>query len=144
MSVVAVCTAGGSTGSTTTALLLAAMAPSDRAAMLVECDPDGGDVAAWAELSASRGWSSAVSATDRSWSGLVGHSQELPGLTVVVSPTRPSQARSAVREAASGFAGLLAGMPDASDYSKFRDGMASLSQLGERGRRLTRPLFALD
>ncbi len=112
MSLVAVCTAGGSTGSTTTALLLAAMAPADRAAMLIECDPDGGDVAAWAELSATRGWSSAVSATDRSWSGLVGHSQDLPGLTVVVAPTRPSQARSAVREAASGFAGLLAGMPD--------------------------------
>jgi hypothetical protein len=39
---------------------------------------------------------------------------------------------------------LIAGLPDASEYSKFRDGMAALRQLGERDRRLTRPLFALD
>jgi hypothetical protein len=39
---------------------------------------------------------------------------------------------------------VLGGLPDAGDYSKFRDGMASLAGMTDRGRRLTRPLFALD
>lgn len=108
MTLVAVCAPGGSSAVTTTSLLLAAMAPRGEAAVLLECDPDGGDVAAWAQLPSSPGWTSAVAASDRSWQGLLGHVQALPsGLRVMVSPPRPSQAGPAVSAAAVGFAGLV-------------------------------------
>jgi hypothetical protein len=114
MTVVAVCEAGGTSASTTTSLLLAAMLPREYPAFVAECDPSGGDIAAWAQLPASPGWSSAVSGTDRNWSAIVDHTQELPsGLRVMTAPARPSQARAAVIEGASGFSALIATMPDA-------------------------------
>ena len=60
MTLVAVCSAGGSAASTTTAVVLASMLPAGYPTLLAECDPTGGDVAAWAQLSSSPGWSSAV------------------------------------------------------------------------------------
>ncbi len=114
MTIVAVCDAGGTSASTTTSLLLAAVLPRLHPSFMMECDPSGGDVAAWAQLPAAPGWSTAVSGGDRNWSAIIDHSQELPsGLRVMTTPARPSQARAAVIEAASGFSGLLAAMPDA-------------------------------
>ncbi len=114
MTIVAVCEATGTSASTTTSLLVSALLPRLYPSFMIECDPSGGDVAAWAQLPVEPGWSTAVSGTDRNWSAIVDHAQELPsGLRVMTAPARPSQARAAVNEAASGFAGLLAVMPDA-------------------------------
>ena len=114
MTIVAVCEAGGTAASTSTSLLLAAMLPRAYPSFMAECDPAGGDVAAWAQLPVAPGWSTAVSGSDRNWSAILDHTQELPsGLRVMTAPARPSQARAAVIEAANGFAGLLSVMPDA-------------------------------
>ena len=113
MTLVAVCSAGGSAASTTTAVVLASMLPAGYPTLLAECDPTGGDVAAWAQLSSSPGWSSAVSGGDRSWDAIGDHAQQLPsGLRVMAAPPRAAQAYTAVGEAARGFAGLLAAAPD--------------------------------
>jgi hypothetical protein len=113
MTIVAVCSAGGSAASSTTAVVLSAMMPAGYPTLLAECDPSGGDVAAWAQLPAAPGWSTAVSGSDRSWSAIVDNAQPLPsGLRVLAAPSRASQARTAVSEAARGFAGLLAAVPD--------------------------------
>ena len=61
MTIVAVCAASGSAGATTTSVALAAMLPAGYPTLLAECDPSGGDVAGWAQLSTSPGWSTAVS-----------------------------------------------------------------------------------
>ena len=82
--------------------------------VLAECDPAGGDVAAWAQLPVEPGWSTAISGADRNWSAIVDHTQELPsGLRVMTAPARPSQARAAVIEASSGFSALFRTMPEA-------------------------------
>ncbi|CAN5761794.1 hypothetical protein BH24ACT5_BH24ACT5_05230 [soil metagenome] len=113
MTIVAVCSVAGAPASTTTALLLAAMAPAGSATLLAECDPSGGDVAAWAGLGASPGWSSAVASGDRSWDAVVDNSQALPsGPRVMPTSARAAHARIAVGEAAVGFAGLLSSMPN--------------------------------
>lgn len=113
MTIVAVCEAGGTAASTTTSLLLAALLPRQYPAFVAECDPSGGDIAAWAQLPAAPGWSSAVSGSDRNWTAIAEHTQELPsGLRVMTSPARPSQARAAVREAATAFSALVSVMPD--------------------------------
>src|SRR5262245_5454870 len=113
MTLVAVCAASGSAGATTTSVLLAAMMPAGYPTLLAECDPSGGDVAAWAQLPTAPGWSTAVSASDRSWIAVADNAQQLPsGLRVVVAPTRAAEASRAVSEAARGFAALLAGTGD--------------------------------
>jgi hypothetical protein len=113
MTIVAVCAATGSAASTTTAVVLAAMFPAGYPTLLAECDPSGGDVAAWAQLPTSPGWSTAVSGADRSWAAIDDNVQQLPsGLRVMTAPARASQAHTAVGEAARGFAGLMAAAPD--------------------------------
>lgn len=113
MTILAVCQAGGTSASTTTSVLLGAMLPRTHPPLLVEGDPSGGDIAAWAQLPVAPGWSTAVAGTDRTWTAIHDHSQELPsGLRVMTAPARPSQARTAVIESAGGFAALLAAMPD--------------------------------
>ncbi len=107
------CAAPGTAASTTTSLLLAAMAPAGTGALVAECDPSGGDVGAWAQLPLEPGWATAVAAPQRSWAVIRQHTQALPnGLRVMTASTRPSQARIAVTEAASTFAPLLAASPD--------------------------------
>lgn len=108
MTTVAVFTAAGSSGATTTALLLASSMPAGQAVLLAECDPSGGDVAAWAELRDTPGWATAVAAGDRSWSGLQMHTQQLPsGLHALVAPVASAQAEVVVRGAADRFGSLL-------------------------------------
>ena len=113
MTIVAVCAATGSAGATTTAVALAAMLPDGYPTLLAECDPSGGDVAGWAQLSASPGWSTAVSAGDRSWAAIADNTQQLPsGLRLLAAPARATQAHTAVGEATREFAALLATAPD--------------------------------
>ena len=113
MTIVAVAAAGGTSASTTTALLLSAMLPAGYPTLFAECDPSGGDVAAWGQLPTVPGWSSAVSASDRSWSAIVDNAQQLPsGLRVMVAPSRAAQAHTAVAEASRNFSALLSAMPD--------------------------------
>jgi hypothetical protein len=114
MTVVSVCTAGGTTGSTTTALLLAAMVPAGHTALMAECDPSGGDVAAWASLPTEPGWATAISGSDRTLAAVKAHAQVLPsvGLRLMTSPSRAFDARPVVAEAARGFVDLLVSWPD--------------------------------
>jgi hypothetical protein len=113
VSVVAVVEPAGTSASTTTSLLVAATAPPGQSVVLAECDPSGGDVAAWCELRETPGWASAVAAGDRPWAGLRTHLQQLPsGLAVLCAPTRGRQARVVVWEAATRFGPLLGSLPD--------------------------------
>lgn len=113
MSVVAVCSVSGSPGATTTSLLLAASLPTGTGVLLAECDPSGGDVAAWAQLPVSPGWATAAAGTERSLAGLLRHAQLLPsGLQVLAAPARTAEARVAVVEAAAGFGELLTTTPE--------------------------------
>lgn len=113
MTIVALCSPAGSSGATTTSVLLGAMAPAGTGVIVAECDPSGGDIAAWAQLGVAPGWVTAVAGSDRSWTGLLAHAQALPsGLQVLVAPARGAEARTTIGEAARGFAGLLTSMPD--------------------------------
>lgn len=113
MPVVAVVEAAGTAASTTSGIALAAAAPDGWPTLFAECDPSGGDLAAWAEMSDTPGWTTSVSVGDRSWLGLQAHMQELPsGLSVMVAPTRARVARTVVRESAARFGPLLASLSD--------------------------------
>lgn len=113
MSLLAVCEAPGTSSSTTTALVLASSMPAGQAVVCAECDPTGGDLAAWCGLSETPGWATAAAAGDRSWSGLQTHLQKLPsGLSVLCAPTRGGQARVVIREAANRFAPVLRSMSE--------------------------------
>lgn len=109
--IVGVCTTAGSSGATTTTALLAAGSPSP-GTLVAECDPSGGDLAAWSQTGYTPGWVTAVAGSDRSWTGLLAHTQALSsGCPVLLAPPRAGEARTAVAEAARGFAGLLADLP---------------------------------
>jgi len=113
VSLVALCTPAGSSGSTTATLLAAAMAPPRAGAIAAECDPSGGDVASWAQLRAEPGWATAVAASDRTWPGLAGHVQSLPSrLGVLLAPSRAGEARTVIETAAIAFAPMLAALPE--------------------------------
>lgn len=113
MSFVAICEAPGTSASTTTSLALAAFAPPDRPAMILECDPSGGDVAGWASLHGNPSWSSAVAAPDRSWAGMHRHLQELPsGLSVMLAPSSPANAETVVGEAAERLGPVVAALDE--------------------------------
>ena len=51
----AVCEAAGTAASTTSGVVLAASVPAGQPVVFAECDPSGGDLAAWAELSRDAG-----------------------------------------------------------------------------------------
>lgn len=114
MTVVAVCSPAGAGAATVTSLYLAAALAATRGVVLAECDDSGGDLAAWAQLSLSPGWASAVAGRDRTFDGLLRHAQRLPsGLTVLVAPSRPVAAATAVASAATMFGPVIASAPDA-------------------------------
>ncbi len=91
MTRVVLCSAKGSPGVTTLACVLGAVWPADRAVVVAECDPSGGDLAGRFGLSTRVGMTSLVltgrqeEATPPDYRD---HSQELPGgLNVLVGPT---------------------------------------------------------
>lgn len=111
MPVVAVVEAAGSSGATTTSVALAAAAPAGSETLLAECDPSGGDLAAWAELADTPGWMTAAAGGDRSWEALCAHLQQLPsGLSVLFGPSKARVSRTVVRETAARFGPLLASL----------------------------------
>jgi MinD-like ATPase involved in chromosome partitioning or flagellar assembly len=102
MTRVTLCSAKGSPGVTTLSCVLGAVWPADRAVVVAECDPSGGDLAGRFGLSTRVGMTSLV-LTDRQ--GAVGttdyraHVQQLPGgLDVLVAPPGPDSASALDRE----------------------------------------------
>jgi hypothetical protein len=81
MTVVVFGSVKGAPGVTTLATLTAATWPARRRAMVVECDPSGGDLAARFGLSSRCGWSSFATASRRTGSApeIAPHLQQLPG-----------------------------------------------------------------
>ena len=113
MSIVAVCTAPGTAAATTTALLLGAMAPPMPTPVVAECDPSGGDIAAWAGLTPQPGWSTAVAAPQATSSVIERQAQVLPnGPRVITASSRPAQARGPITRAAASFSSMLAAAPE--------------------------------
>lgn len=93
MTRVALCSAKGSPGVTTLACVLGAVWPTDRAIVVAECDPSGGDLAGRFGLSTRIGMTSLV-LTERQGAGgptdYRTHVQQLPGgLDVLVAPPAP-------------------------------------------------------
>lgn len=114
MSVVAVCSAAGSSGVTTLSALLSALSPKGMPTLAAECDPSGGDLAAWSQVTSSPGWATAVAQGDRSFGELMRHVRALPaGFSAMLAPPRAFEARTAVNAAAeSGFGDVVASMPE--------------------------------
>src|SRR4029077_5404539 len=103
----------GTTAATTTALLLGAMAPPAPTALVAECDPSGGGIAAGGRLAPEPGWSTAVAAPQPTWSVLERHAQALPnGPRVITASSRSAQPRGSTTRAAPSFASMLAATPE--------------------------------
>lgn len=96
MSVCALVSAKASPGATTTLLALAAAWPAGRPLLLVEADPDGGDLTARTGLPTEPGMATLAAAARRGLApeAIAGHSQALPGgeVTVLVGPADAEQA----------------------------------------------------
>lgn len=108
MSVVAVCEAPGTSGSTTLALALAAFGPSDRPSLILEADRSGGDIGGWADLPGVPSWSTAVAGADRSWLGFRPHLQALPSdLCVMLAPASSMRAKTTIDQSAERFGPML-------------------------------------
>lgn len=127
MTVVALASAKGSPGVTTTAIALAARWPSPRQAVVMELDPAGGDIGAWFGLSGEPGVGSLAAGSRRGVAAgsLLDHCQHLPGgLRVVVGPPGAEQARRAV-------AMLAPTLPSASHGGEDVDVLADCGRLDE-------------
>ena len=101
MTVVALASAKGSPGVTTTALLLAGAWPVPRRAFLVEADPAGGDLAAWFQLGADPGLVSLVAAGRHALDASIvqEHAQPLPGanpVDAILAPASVEQSTAAL------------------------------------------------
>lgn len=93
MTVIALVSAKHSPGTTTTAVALALAVGG----LVVEADPEGGDVAARARVPLGRGLVTMAAAARHPASTLLVHTQLLPsGVEAVVAPTDPHQASSAL------------------------------------------------
>ncbi len=90
MTIVAIASLKGAPGVTTLSCLVAATWPSEREVVLVEGDPNGGDMAARFGLSTKRGWSSFAAASRRlkGIEPITAHVQPLPGGLRVMVGTR--------------------------------------------------------
>jgi MinD-like ATPase involved in chromosome partitioning or flagellar assembly len=102
VTVLAVCSASGGAGTTTTALALATTWPAADAVVLAELDQAGGDLAAWYDLARTPGvTSAAMGSREHTVDELLRHTQALPGgLRVLVGPVRSIEATASVNEAA--------------------------------------------
>lgn len=98
---------------TTTTVALAAAWPASSAALIVEADPTGGDLAAWFDLPVLPSLSTVVtSALDASWTEIDRHTRLAPsGLRLVPSPPSAAEARQAVARSAHSLAPALAALP---------------------------------
>jgi hypothetical protein len=101
MSVFAFGSAKGSPGVTTSVLALAAGWPAGRRVLVVECDPDGGDVASWLRLASEPGLVTYAAQARRQLQALSlwDHTQQLPGpgrIPVLVAPVAAGQTRAAL------------------------------------------------
>jgi Mrp family chromosome partitioning ATPase len=99
MSVVGVCSAKGSPGATTTALVLATSATWRDQAIVVEADPAGGDLASRLGIPSEPGLTSLAAAGRRELSAelVEKHCQHVAGIDIVAAPAGASAARSALR-----------------------------------------------
>jgi MinD-like ATPase involved in chromosome partitioning or flagellar assembly len=114
MSVVAVVGPSGASAVTTTALALALSWPSQEQVVLAECDPSGGDLAAFCNLTDTVGFASATSSSwDGSWPGLAAHLQSLAnGVRVLAAPIRAAAADVSVGDITARLAPLMRELPD--------------------------------
>jgi MinD-like ATPase involved in chromosome partitioning or flagellar assembly len=107
MSLIALCSAHGSPGVTTTALTLAATWPEERRCLLVEADPFGGVTGARYGLSDTPGMASLAAVARRGLDEEVVwlNAQQLPGgVDVLVGPGSADEAHAVLRD----VAGILA------------------------------------
>jgi MinD-like ATPase involved in chromosome partitioning or flagellar assembly len=95
---------------TTTTVALASAWPASREALIIEADPNGGDLAAWFDLPILPSLSTVVtSALDASWSEIDRHTRLAPsGLRLIPAPPSAAEARRAVAESARWLAPALA------------------------------------
>lgn len=98
--------------STTTAVALAAVWPLSSDSVLIEADPDGGDLAAWLDLPATPSLSTVVTRVlDGSWPEIERHTRlAASGLRVLPAPPRSVEAQQAVSEAGRALVPALAAM----------------------------------
>jgi MinD-like ATPase involved in chromosome partitioning or flagellar assembly len=116
MTRVTLCSAKGSPGVTTLACLLGAVWPAERAVVVAECDPSGGDLAGRFGLSTRLGMTSLI-LTERqaaaSVSAYEAHVQHLPGgLDVLVAPTGADSAMALDHELGKSSSDIVAGTSD--------------------------------
>lgn len=135
MSLLAFVSAKRSPGTTTAALALASVWPG-RPALVVECDPAGGDLAADAGLPVEPGLTSLAATRRHGFSAdhLAGHAQRFPcGATVIVAPPSSDGARLALSTLSGRLAAGLAALNDV-------DVFADCGRLGSDS--VTAPLLA--
>jgi MinD-like ATPase involved in chromosome partitioning or flagellar assembly len=97
---------------TTTSVALAAAWPIVDDAILVEADPEGGDLAAWFDMAVVPSLSTVVtSVLDGSWSDIDHHTRSTAsGLRVLPAPPRAGEAEQAVGESARSLVPTLASL----------------------------------
>ena len=122
MTVIGVLSVKHAPGATTAAVAIATASATD--AVVVECDPAGGDIAARGHLAVEPGLVSLAAAGRHPTShlDLLGHSQHLAtGVPVVVAPTAPEQAAGAVAALASRLPDAIrsAGVPGVIDLGRW-------------------------
>jgi len=113
---ITLCSTKGSPGVTTLSCLLGAVWPSERAVLVAECDPSGGDLAGRFGLSTRIGMTSLV-LTDRQGAARLSdyraHAQQLPGgLDVLVAPTGADSAMALDHEIGMSSSELVSGECD--------------------------------
>ena len=108
MAIVAV---AGDAGTTTTVALASAW-PASSEALIVEADPEGGDLAAWFDIPVTPSLSTVVTSTfDTSWSEIDRHTRlAASGLRLIPAPPSAAEARHAVAESVRSLAPALAAL----------------------------------
>ena len=97
---------------TTTTVALASAWPASSEALIVEADPEGGDLAAWFDIPVMPSLSTVVTSTfDTSWSEIDRHTRlAASGLRLIPAPPSVAEARHAVAESARSLAPALAAL----------------------------------
>jgi MinD-like ATPase involved in chromosome partitioning or flagellar assembly len=108
MAIVAV---AGDAGTTTTVALASAW-PASSEALIVEADPEGGDLAAWFDIPVMPSLSTVVTSTfNTSWSEIDRHTRlAASGLRLIPAPPSAAEARHAVAESVRSLAPALAAL----------------------------------